>query len=190
LVLVHGLAGSTAWWSRNVHVFSRCYTVYVVDLPGFGAMYKYADQFSIHKAPEWLRALLTALSIERAYIVGHSMGGLIAALFAARWPEFAPKIVLAAPAIDLSRKSVRSFFLPLGRQVFYTHPRFLPTLVRDSVRAGVHTLLTAARELLTMDIDRELADITSPCLLVWGDRDPLVPVSTSSKLQSSPRAVG
>src|SRR5690349_13555733 len=123
LVLVHGLAGSTAWWSRNVHVFSRCYTVYLVDLPGFGAMYKYADQFSIHKAPEWLRALLAALRIERAYIVGHSMGGLIAALFAARWPEFAPKIVLAAPAIDLSKKNVTSFFLPLGRQVFYTHPR-------------------------------------------------------------------
>src|SRR3954451_20551321 len=41
LVLVHGLAGSSAWWVRNIGPLSRYYKVYLIDLPGFGSMRKH-----------------------------------------------------------------------------------------------------------------------------------------------------
>jgi pimeloyl-ACP methyl ester carboxylesterase len=70
------------------------------------------------------------------------------------------------------------------RQVTYVQPAFLPTLVRDAARAGLLTLLRASRELLTIDIKQELANIAAPSLLIFGEHDQLVPVSITTKLQS------
>src|SRR4029079_9633804 len=87
VVLVHGLAGSTAWWVRNVNVLSRHRAVYLIDLPGFGSMRRDAEQFSVAGSAEWLAGVLSALNLSRPALVGHSMGGLIAAMFAARYPD-------------------------------------------------------------------------------------------------------
>jgi pimeloyl-ACP methyl ester carboxylesterase len=184
LVLVHGLAGSTAWWVRNVGVFSRHYTVYLVDLPGFGVMRRYARQFSIQGAVTWLRDLLDALDVRKVSMVGHSMGGLITALFAAQWPDRLTAIVLAAPAIAFAHKSVMPFLPSLGREALLLRPGFVPTLLWDTARAGLFTLLRASREMLSMDIHNELGQIRTPCLLVWGERDPLIPVELSHGVQA------
>jgi len=56
VLLVHGLAGSSAWWVRNFDVLSRRHAVYLVDLPGFGSMRKYAKQFSVAGLRERLLA--------------------------------------------------------------------------------------------------------------------------------------
>jgi pimeloyl-ACP methyl ester carboxylesterase len=187
LVLLHGLAGSTAWWARNVGVLSRYYTVYLVDWPGFGTMRQHGRDFSIAGAASWLSDLLDVLNLERVALIGHSMGGLIAAMFAARQPEKLTKLVLVAPAIGLTRTAVTAYLLPLAGETLSIHPRFLPTLAWDTTRAGFPILLRAARELLHMNIERELTQITTPCLLVWGQRDLLVPATLSGSLQAKIR---
>jgi pimeloyl-ACP methyl ester carboxylesterase len=184
LVLIHGLSGSTAWWVRNVEALSENHTVYLLDLPGFGSMRRYAGQFSIAGSPAWVAAVMSALELQKAALIGHSMGALIAALFAAQFPDRTTNLVLAAPAITLLHTSVLPFLLPLFKQTMQMQPAFFPTLVRDAGRAGPRTLLRAARELLTMDVHAELASIGAPCLLLFGERDPMVPVSLGSKLQA------
>lgn len=184
LVLVHGLGGSTAWWIRNVDVFSRKYTVYLVDLPGFGSMRKHAKQFSVGTSAAWLADVLSALNVERSAMIGHSMGGLIAAMFAAKYPNRVSKLVLAAPALGLVRKSLLSFFIPLAKETMYVPPTFVPTLVRDAVRTGPLTVLRAGRELLLVDATGELARVSNPCLLIFGERDAVVPIALGRKLES------
>jgi pimeloyl-ACP methyl ester carboxylesterase len=184
VLLVHGLAGSTAWWVRNVEVFSRNHSVYLIDLPGFGSMRKYARQFSVAGSAKWLANVLSALRLDQTTMVGHSMGGLIAAMFAAKYPNRVTKLVLAAPAIALLHKSVLPLLFPLIRETIYVRPAFFPTLVRDTARAGFFTMLRASRELLAVDIEQELRKITAPSLLMFGEHDPLVPASLGPKLQS------
>jgi pimeloyl-ACP methyl ester carboxylesterase len=147
-------------------------------------MRRHANHFSVAGAPRWLADLLDILNLGKVAMVGHSMGGLITAMFAARWPKRLTKIVLAAPAIALPGKKVSAFFLPLAREALCVNPRFVPTLLSDSLKAGLFTLLRAGRELLSIDIDHELAKITTECLLLWGQKDPLVPLQISSTLQS------
>jgi pimeloyl-ACP methyl ester carboxylesterase len=187
LLLIHGLAGSTKWWSRNVDGLSRGNSLYLLDLPGFGSMRKHAKHFSIATSANWVGRVLSGLNLHRAAIVGHSMGSLIAALFAAHHPDRVSRLVLAAPAIALPQTSVWPFVVPLMTQAFYVHPAFLPTLVRDAAFAGPVALMRAARELLLIDTKSELSRIESPSLLLFGERDPLVPASLAQTLASQIR---
>jgi pimeloyl-ACP methyl ester carboxylesterase len=187
LVLIHGLSGSTAWWVRNVEALSQSYRVYLIDLPGFGSMRRYANEFSVAGSPDWIAEVLSGLGLTSVALIGHSMGGLIAALFAARYPQRVSKLVLAAPAIALLHQSALPFLFPLLRDAMYMQPAFFPTLVRDAARAGPKTLIRAARDMLTTDVREELANISGPCLLLFGERDPLVPVTISQAVHAAIR---
>src|ERR1051326_7163615 len=56
IVFVHGLSGSTLWWRRNIPELALHYRLYLVDLPGFGAMRRHRQHFRLEKAAEWLYA--------------------------------------------------------------------------------------------------------------------------------------
>lgn len=187
LVLIHGLAASGAWWIRNVDALSQYHTVYVLDLPGFGAMRRYPERFSIADSAVWIERLFDALGLEQASVIGHSMGALITAIFAARCPARLKRIVLAAPAIGLPSDRISAYLLPLLREIAGLNRSFYGTLAWDAARAGFLTGMRASRELLTLKIERELSQIATPCLLLWGERDPLVPVELSRSLQSKIR---
>jgi len=150
-------------------------------------MRRYARDFSLAQAPEWVSTLLTALDLNRVMVAAHSMGGVIAAMFAARWPDKVKKLVLAAPAIAPPQRSILAFGLPLLRETASVHPTFLPTLAGDAARSGLRTLWRVGRELLNADVDEQLTRIDCPCLLLWGERDSLVPAKLSRVLQSKIR---
>lgn len=183
LILIHGLAGSSGWWVRNVRFLSQCFTVYTIDLPGFGAMRRSSARFSINGAVAWLRTLLDALGLEKVSIIGHSMGGLISAIFAAECPERLNRVVLAAPAITLPSTRMAAYFLPLARETLRVERSFWKILIRDGARAGFSTGLRAARDLLRYKMEHEFSRIITPCLLIWGELDPLVPVKLGRDLR-------
>lgn len=54
VVLVHGLSGSTRWWSRNAPALARRCRIYLVDLPGFGAMRRLRRHFVLTETADWL----------------------------------------------------------------------------------------------------------------------------------------
>lgn len=183
LVLIHGLCGSGGWWVRNVGFLSQCFTVYTVDLPGFGAMRRCPAPFSVDGAVGWLRRLLDALGLEKVSLIGHSMGGLIAAIFAAEYPERLNRLVLAAPAVTMPSARIAAYFLPLARETLRIERSFWKILIWDGARAGFTTSLRAARDLLRYKVSDEFSRITTPCLLIWGERDPLVPVRLGRELR-------
>jgi pimeloyl-ACP methyl ester carboxylesterase len=184
LILVHGLGGSSAWWVRNIGDLSRHYTVYTVDLPGFGTMRRFPLTFSVRGAAAWLRSLLDGLALERVSIIGHSMGGLVSAVFAVEYPERLNRLVLAAPAIGLRSSRIATYLKPLAREMLRVQRSFWRTLIWDSIRAGPFTTLHASRDLLRFKIEDELSRIVTPCLLIWGEVDPLVPPELGRELRA------
>src|SRR5258705_13688203 len=78
VVLVHGLSGSGRWWRRNTGALTPHRRVYVVDLIGFGAS-RARHPFALTEAASYLIRWLDHLELDRVSLVGHSMGGLIAA---------------------------------------------------------------------------------------------------------------
>jgi pimeloyl-ACP methyl ester carboxylesterase len=182
VVLVHGLSGSWRWWAATARRLAEHHRVLLPDLPGHGDWPSLRAP-ALAGAPEWLAAWLRAAGLERAHLVGHSLGGLVCARLAIRRPDLVDRLVLVAPA-GIPERSLLGSVGPLVASVASASPAFLRRLVGDAARAGPVTLMRAARDLLDDDLRDELHALRTPTLLVWGGHDPLVPVRHARTFRS------
>ena len=177
VVLLHGLAGSVRWWGRNIRALAQHHTLYLVNLPGFGAFRRQPQAFVLQEAADWLAEWIDAVQIGPCHVVAHSMGGFLTLRLAARQPGLLQRIVLVGPAGVPHHRSLPRFAWPIVAAGLAASPTFMPILALDSLRAGPRTLLRAARDLIAEDIRDDLRAVSAPTLLVWGSRDALVPPS-------------
>ena len=181
VVLVHGLSGSSRWWRRNIGALTPYRRVYMLDLIGFGAS-RTLHPFALAEAAGYLIQWLDHLGLERVSLVGHSMGGLIAAELAADTPERIDRLVLVDPAALPIDADLLTHALSLLHELRYVSPSFLPVLVVDALRAGPLTLWRAATALMLADLRPKLAQIRAPTLVIWGEHDALVPLAFAQQL--------
>ncbi len=170
LVLLHGLAGSGGWWRRNLPALSAAFRVTAIDLPGFGSSHPDA-RLILDEVPAQVDRLLGELGIERAHVMGHSMGGLVAGGLAADHPERVDRLVLVdAGFLSLDPGWLHRITGPM-RTLPWTAPSIVPTLVRDVVRSGPIRMAKATAEVLRKDWRHKLPAISAPTLVVWGEHD-------------------
>ena len=181
VVLIHGLAGSSRWWKRNIEALARQFRVYVIDLIGFGRS-QGRHGFALNEAAELLAAWMERLGMGRAHLIGHSMGGVIAIDLAAQFPERVNHLVLVDAATFSFEHTLLQNVIGLAKTLWYLPFSFLPVLFTDAYRAGPLTLWQAGRELLTTDTRATLSEIKDPVLIVWGERDAVVPVEIGERL--------
>lgn len=187
LVLVHGLSESTRLWSRNVPELAGRYRVYLVDLPGFGAMRRYRRQFDLAHCSLWLAAWLQALDLQEVTLVGHSMGGYVSMALAATHPEQVKRLVLAdSIGLPLNLPAWRLVY-PALKAVAHTIPSFWMCIGYDYLRAGPRMVLHATRQIVALETTEVLAALVArrvPTLLIWGERDDLVPCALGRQLHA------
>ncbi|MBP7692076.1 MAG: alpha/beta fold hydrolase [Anaerolineales bacterium] len=101
VVLVHGFGGLTYTWRATLPALEAAgYHVLALDLRGFGLSDKrWADDFSHAAQADFVAAVMTAAGVERAVLVGHSLGGSVIAHFALRHPERVQALVFVDGAV-------------------------------------------------------------------------------------------
>jgi len=117
LLLVHGFGTGAAFWYRQIPAFSRHFRVYSVDWLRCGV----TDPKRDFRTPESTEnALVESIEkwrrdhkIERFSLVGHSLGGLISACYAIKYPAYVERLVLASPA-GVPEKSSAEERMPSG----------------------------------------------------------------------------
>lgn len=211
LVLVHGIAGSSQTWEEVIPALARDHTVIAPDLLGHGESAKPRGDYSLGAYASGLRDLLAVLGHDRASIVGHSLGGGIAMIFAYQFPERTERMVLVDSG-GLGREvslALRAASLPgseLVLPLLFSTPLLRAggavagLLGRLGVRAGpdveeiargiatfcdvrtrtafVHTVravIDPAGQRVSARDRLYLAD-GMPTLIIWGARDPIIPV--------------
>ncbi|WP_258052975.1 alpha/beta fold hydrolase [Streptomyces sp. Ru73] len=96
LVLIHGIGDSSATWAGVLPALARNYTVIAPDLLGHGASDKPRADYSVAAYANGIRDLLGVLGIDRATLIGHSLGGGVAMQFAYQFPERTERLVLVS----------------------------------------------------------------------------------------------
>lgn len=202
VLLVHGFTGAKEHWLELARWLRPGYRVLMPDLPGWNESTRMPGaDYDVAAQAERLLALLDALELPRVHLVGHSMGGHIAGVFAARHPErllslglmnasgvrfppndFARRVLAGATPFNYSD---RASFHAFMRELFVS-PRWLPPRVVDVLvernRASHEFHATLLRELSQgPDADllqRSLGGIRVPTLVFWCRGDKLLDVSS------------
>jgi pimeloyl-ACP methyl ester carboxylesterase len=206
LVFVHGLSGCWQNWLENIPHFARSHRVIAVDLPGFGESDLPLEEISIPGYGRFVDAFLGEIGVERASIVGNSMGGFIAAEVALSHPARVDKLALVSAAgvatvrqaqLALAKRLSRASQAGSGRMIarrqsivrrrglrklllygIVAHPELLqPELVYEIASGGGKPgFMDAFNAVLDYDFSDRLPEIEHPTLIVWGRNDRIVPV--------------
>ncbi len=182
LVLVHGLAESTRVWNRNLSAFAERYRVYLIDLPGFGAMRNYHQQLHLTELDVWLDEWMRAIGLERINLVGHSMGAYVCMALAAMQPERIKHLVLVDSIGLPFHLPIRCLVYPALKAIVRTGLSFCWRIGYDYLRAGPKMVLRAARQVVALDATSVISSVHVPTLLVWGENDDLIPSSYGRQL--------
>jgi pimeloyl-ACP methyl ester carboxylesterase len=184
LILLHGLSGSTRWWAHNIEALAAHFRLHIIDLLGFGR--SRGQRFALQEAAHLLVAWMDRLEIPRASVIGHSMGGFIAAHVAVTEPARVQRLVLVdAAALVTDQRNYPQHMVGLVRGLLVLPFSFLPVLVTDAARAGPLTILKAVCELLITNIDDQLSALHTPTLVMWGEQDWVVPMEIGLAISHS-----
>jgi pimeloyl-ACP methyl ester carboxylesterase len=97
-ILVHGLGGHIENWEDNIAALAQSRRVYALDLAGFGRSDKPQVMFSIPYFTEFVKEFMIVQDVDKAALIGESLGGAIVLQFALQYPHQVEKMVLAGSA--------------------------------------------------------------------------------------------
>ena len=200
IVMLHGFSADKDNWIRFARYFTGDFNVVIPDMAGHGDTgYDAAWDFTMPAQANRLAKIIEQLEIEKVHVIGNSMGGFISAQFARMYPEKTLSIALVDPAgvmspvdSDMNKMLVegRNPFLIHNRQefdYFYAMTMEQPPYVPDFVLEAISQKYQQQRQQLTRifsdiriqyALDSSLHEIDTPVLLLWGEQDRLIHVSS------------
>jgi pimeloyl-ACP methyl ester carboxylesterase len=200
LILLHGLGGSTQVWQFNIAPLAEKYHVVVPDQIGFGKSDKPLVNYRIRTYVDFLDQFCKELKIERATLIGNSMGGWIATMFTAAFPDRVDKLVLVdaagyAPPKDLDTRTffglnptTREGMKILAGKVFYNKAFLTDAAIDQAIAARLaagdgYTINSITESIIRGEdfLDDIAKTVKRPTLIVWGRQDGLVSLAEGER---------
>jgi pimeloyl-ACP methyl ester carboxylesterase len=153
LLFIHGIGDSSDTWRGILPALARDYTVIAPDLLGHGRSDKPRADYSVAGYANAMRDLLSVLGIERATVIGHSLGGGVAMQFAYQYPERCERLVLVSTG-GISKEVTGVLRLASAPNADLV----LPLLHLRPTRA-IGGLIVRALHLLGTDLGRDAPDL-------------------------------
>jgi pyruvate dehydrogenase E2 component (dihydrolipoamide acetyltransferase) len=193
IVFFHGFGGDLNNWLFNQPALSTSHKTYAFDLPGHGASSKDVGEGNVAMLAELLAHAIDALSIDRFHLVGHSLGGAIAATLASAMPGRVASLTLLAPVGvtgDINGTYIEGFVGSKRRrdlqkllELLFANPSLVTAdMAEDILRAkridgaeGALQAIAAAnfngsRQAVSID----LAALPMPVTVIWGKEDKII----------------
>jgi pimeloyl-ACP methyl ester carboxylesterase len=212
LILLHGFFYDSYLWAENIDALARHFKVYAIDLWGCGFSTRELLNYGYPLYAEQLRLFMDALNIDRASLVGQSMGAGTAIKFCVQHRQRVDKLVLVSAAampnpLPLMAKffnlpGIGEFLLNLKTDAFrkaaltdvFIHNKALVTdayfenvtraqKIRNTVEVGLKIQRANFFGMLGAEV-RQLGDMDVPVLLVWGREDKATPLRCGQQMHA------
>jgi pyruvate dehydrogenase E2 component (dihydrolipoamide acetyltransferase) len=198
VLFIHGFGGDLSSWMLAQPAVAMSRPTHAFDLPGHGQSSMTVGSGSVRLLADATLALMDALSIAQAHLIGHSMGGAIALLLAASKPERVTSVTGIAPGglgPELNRLFIDGFIAANRRKpmtealgMLFAHPELVSRAMieealrykrRDGVPEGLAAIaaanFTAAGQ--KAGLRGVLPSIKAPIQLIWGNADRIIPIA-------------
>jgi len=202
VILLHGLGGQSANWAFNIPALAANYHVIAPDQIGFGKSDRVMLKYRVATYVDFLDKLMSELKIEKASLVGNSLGGWVAAWTAIKYPNRVERLVLVdaaglkPAAVDMAQiyslnYSTRDEVRQIVKLVFYNQAlfgsdAFIEQSLNLRVAANDGYTISSLIESIKRDEDflnGRLGDIKKPTLIIWGKQDGLLKVTDGEQFK-------
>jgi pyruvate dehydrogenase E2 component (dihydrolipoamide acetyltransferase) len=208
VVLIHGFGGDLNNWLFNHEPLSGKREVYALDLPGHGESSKQVERGDVGEFAEVVAAFMDAVQIPKAHLIGHSLGGAIAAATAISHPERVASLTLIASAglgeginadyiEGFVEARTRNELKPHLRQLFADEDLVTRQLIDDVLKYkrldGVQEALRKVADAVfpggkqSLVLSEKLVQLSMPLLIVWGSGDRIIDSSQARGLPANAR---
>ncbi len=182
LVLVHGYGVSGQMWNRSIPYLAQQRQVYSIDLPGHGRS-TLSGAWRLREIAPLLAQWIETMSLPPIALVGHSMGGAITTQLVAHAPNLVERLVLVDAAGLPLDKTLPMMMTRSARSMLQRGGGSYPLpMLRDTLKLRLRLLWQAAREMKKSDFRDEFASLTLPTLIIWGERDIMLPLALGQAL--------
>jgi 2-hydroxy-6-oxonona-2,4-dienedioate hydrolase len=200
VILLHGLGAQAESWQLNIAALAQNYRVVVPDQIGFGKSDKPFLKYRVGTYADFLDRFMTELKIEKASLVGNSLGGWVAAFYSTKYPSKVEKIVLADAAgltpseVDFSQiyqlhNSTRDE-IRANMKLIFANPalqnnealvdQFMTQRVATNDGYTINSLIESIKRREDF-LDARLGEVKKPTLIIWGKQDKLLPLDNAEK---------
>ncbi len=209
VVLLHGFLQSSWAWRLNVEALAQHFTVHAICLPGAGWSDKPAVHYDLARQAARVLELFDLLGIDKAHLIGNSLGGALALRLALDRPQRVQRLVLVAPAgpgvypATLAASLQHPVVAPLVQLPGVTHAlklalqwgayplmkvddavmhKFMkPLRAPGGAKAALSMARTFPRDIKALECS--LGQVTQAALLIWGECDRVVPLQAVLRVQ-------
>jgi pimeloyl-ACP methyl ester carboxylesterase len=205
VLFLHGLGACGEDWLLQTPVFAQHFRMLTPDFRGHGHSAESPESVTVARLAQDMAALLSALQIPSAHIVGWSLGGLVAQQMALDFPDRVQRLVLvntfahlwptnARETYVLGRRVVTSLLLPIKTTARVVASDLFPkpdqAFLRERVMSRIggnnqHEYRKFIRAIRSFDLRRQISKIQAPTLVITGEHDNIVPRGSQMQLVRS-----
>lgn len=215
IVFVHGIPSGSFLWRNVIAELADDFSVFAPDLPGF-ARSDSLPVFSLESYSDWLVNFCKSVAGEQEInLIVHDVGGPIGVAFAVQNPKLTNKLIIMDTLLSSKQLSVTMKIL-LSRPIFWIYYHLISkrlykwslrkwgvfqsdkfsdealelysqTFERDKKERASYKLATTLKGSIDLLVGQRLAEITSPTLFLWAEKDAFLPVSSVKQWQSEIR---
>jgi pimeloyl-ACP methyl ester carboxylesterase len=178
VVFIHGWLGSWRYWMPTMEEVARtARRAYALDLWGFGDSDKSHRRYELSDFTKLTGLFMGEMGIRRAPIVGHTLGATIGIKLATTYPDLVEKLMAVSLPLSpdaVSRQLLTATSNSALAKVFWWRQPTHEEVQLEAQKAAESVVATSIKSTMALDVQRSLAKLSIPTLIVYGEKDTLV----------------
>jgi pimeloyl-ACP methyl ester carboxylesterase len=198
LIFIHGIPGCLSGWAQYEEKFGKEYNILTYDIRGHGKSkrFKKYEDYNIENFTEDLYKLIEHLKIKNFVLISHSFGVFISLSFVSKYKDEVKGLILLSPSfIGKEIPSIKKYETLLNivskiklpifsnkKRKYIEYPTSIHGMnrykiaIKEIYNTGLQVYLYCIRQLVSLDFEKMLSEITLPVLLISGEKDTTIPI--------------